>query len=614
MAEESVDDAQTRRPPTTAVPLPLRNWQVIDQPAPLPIKSTPSEHAPIEIDGEATVVVTQPVAATAATAPAGEREADFVPASPMHAADQIDACIVVSLANRQQQIEAGATATYEVTLLNNGPDRALFTIHFAEGRLARWLATPIPGAVLQPGERATIPVTLAPPRAAASRAGDYRLTFVVEADAYPQRQSQVTATLTIAPFIELNLGKVVLPYRTLTWWRRSVTVTAPLLNRGNHPLSVTLRAQDGAGVCQIAFQAKGLRQTRQQQAVISIPPGRMTPVTLQLYAQSQVWFGRSKRTCPIQLTVATKAASAVEQSAVIKIAQAPVIGPWQVATLMGLFSLVVTGLGLGGLAVLIALIVSFTQPAAPAQGVSAAPPSIITILVQPAPVTNQMGNSVAPVAQQAGPNGALPPVNVVAADQPEARNPTVPLVQPEQISAPGQVAHVPDAPATQGVVAAAPDAANAPAPAAVQQQMTYAQMFQEIALRYDLNWRMLAAQAYEESSFDSLALGSHGDLGLMQIRPSTWREWAPKVDASDPFDSYSNVLVAAAYLDYLRTTLSKQGHAEREWMLVAYNWGPDKVLQHLANGGTWTDLSPEIQQYVEDVLRLAETIPPDASF
>ena len=86
--------------------------------------------------------------------------------------------------------------------------------------------------------------------------------------------------------------------------------------------------------------------------------------------------------------------------------------------------------------------------------------------------------------------------------------------------------------------------------------MTYATMFHEIAGRYDLNWQVLAAQAYVESGFDSVALGAQGDLGLMQVHPATWHEWAPKVAASDPFDSYSNVLVAAAYLDYLRTTLS----------------------------------------------------------
>lgn len=597
MADESVDEATKRHQPLEAVvPLPLRNWQVLDQTA-----------APLlEIDGEATVVVGQPGVAVESPAAPTAHESDAAPASPLHAVDQIDEQIIVSLATRQQQIAAGATATYAVTLLNNGPKRALFTVRFVESRPARWLPAPIPGVALQPGERATVPVALTPPRAAVSRAGEYRLTFVVEADAYPQRQSQVTATLTILPFIELKLGKVVLPYRTLTWWRRSVMVTAPLINSGNQPLPVALRAQDGAGVCHIAFHAKGLRQTRQQQAVVTVPPGRLTPVTLQVDAQSQIWFGRTKRTCSIQLTVTAKTTAKVEQTALIKVAQAPVIGPWQVATLMGLFSLVVTGLGLGGLAVLAALIINFAQPATPVQRVNTMPPSVVTILVQPAPIT-------APPAVTA----PSPAANGVTTAQPESRNPAVPLVQPDQISAPGDNANGPAHPVamSQGEVdATSPATANAPAAAPAQQRMTYAQMFQEIALRYDLNWRMLAAQAYEESSFDSLALGSHGDLGLMQIRPSTWREWAPTVAVSDPFDSYSNVLVAAAYLDYLRTTLSKQGRAEREWMLVAYNWGPDKVLQHLANGGTWADLSPELQHYVEDILRLAETIPPDGAF
>lgn len=602
MADESVDDAQTRRPPAALVPLPLRNWHVLAQ----------TSASPIEIDGEATVIEVTP--SVIAMAPVAENAAaKATPPLAPPAPDQIDEAIIVSLSTRQQPIEAGATATYDVTLLNNGPERALFTIRFAESRPSLWLTSPIPGVVLQPGERATVPVGLTPPRAAVSRAGEYRFTFVVEADAYPQRQSQVTAMLTIAPFVELKLGKVVLPYRTLTWWRRAVTVTAPLINSGNQPMPVLLRAQDGAGICHIAFQAPGLRQTRQQQALVTIQPGRMTPVTLQVYAQSQSWFGRAKRACPIQLTMVAKATPKVEQTALVQLAQAPVIGPWQIAALLGLFSMVVTGLGLGGLAVLAALMVNFAQPTTPAQGVNtAAPPAIVTILVQPAPISSQPVSLAQPAATSAAANATNP---VAAAGQPEARNPDVPLVQPEQISAPGgdvkPSALENTAATTQGVVAAA---ALPSEPAPEQQRMSYAQMFQEIALRYDLNWRMLAAQAYEESSFDSLALGSHGDLGLMQIRPSTWREWAPTVAASDPFDSYSNVLVAAAYLDYLRTTLSNQGHAEREWMLVAYNWGPDKVLQHLANGGTWADLAPEIQQYVEDVLRLAETIPPDAAF
>ena len=128
-------------------------------------------------------------------------------------------------------------------------------------------------------------------------------------------------------------------------------------------------------------------------------------------------------------------------------------------------------------------------------------------------------------------------------------------------------------------------------------------------MRYDLDWRVLAAQAYLESGFDSLALSGQGDMGLMQIRPGTWNEFAPTVDASDPFDSYSNVLVGAVYLNYLREKLSEQGASEQGWMLVAYNWGPEKVFSHLAEGGTWETLNPERRQYAEDILQIAASIP-----
>jgi soluble lytic murein transglycosylase-like protein len=134
-------------------------------------------------------------------------------------------------------------------------------------------------------------------------------------------------------------------------------------------------------------------------------------------------------------------------------------------------------------------------------------------------------------------------------------------------------------------------------------------MFKQVASLYDLDWRLLAAQAYLESGFDSLALSGDGDMGLMQIRPATWNEWAPTVDASDPFDSYSNVLVGAVYLNYLREQLSARGFPQQEWMLVAYSWGPDKVFSHVDSGGTWESLDPERRQYADDILRIAASIP-----
>ena len=195
-------------------------------------------------------------------------------------------------------------------------------------------------------------------------------------------------------------------------------------------------------------------------------------------------------------------------------------------------------------------------------GVAAPPTEPVTQFAMPAPVVVSVGN------------GANLPTGGVSAG---ARGDgSVPRVQPNQVTAPD----VTRPPSTQ-------DPALQPAPAARAETFTYAEMFQEIGSRYELGWRMLAAQAYVESSFDSLALGPDGDLGLMQVLPQTWHEWAPVVDASDPFDSYSNVVVAAAYLDYLRTLLAERGHSDLRWVLVAYNWGPgqgDTIF------GEWAEL------------------------
>ncbi|MEZ4555059.1 MAG: hypothetical protein R2854_01160 [Caldilineaceae bacterium] len=44
-------------------------------------------------------------------------------------------------------------------------------------------------------------------------------------------------------------------------------------------------------------------------------------------------------------------------------------------------------------------------------------------------------------------------------------------------------------------------------------------------------------------------------------------------------------------------------------MLVAYNWGPDKLGNHLNANLSWDDLDPTLRQYAVDVLGIAETIP-----
>jgi hypothetical protein len=134
-------------------------------------------------------------------------------------------------------------------------------------------------------------------------------------------------------------------------------------------------------------------------------------------------------------------------------------------------------------------------------------------------------------------------------------------------------------------------------------EMTYEDMFKEIARSYDLDWRLLAELAYRESHLDPLALGDANEVGLMQILPSTWNEWAPQVEVTDPWDAYSNLLVAAAYLAFLKEYCGEMGYPGDEWMLIAYNWGPENLRQFIEDGGGWGQVPLEARQYALDILQ-----------
>ncbi len=136
--------------------------------------------------------------------------------------------------------------------------------------------------------------------------------------------------------------------------------------------------------------------------------------------------------------------------------------------------------------------------------------------------------------------------------------------------------------------------------------MSYEAMFKEVAQVYDLDWCLLAEQAYQESRLDPLNLGDKREIGLMQIMPATWNEWAPKVGATDPWDSYSNVLVAAAYLDYLKGYCSDIGYPGDECMLVAYNWGPHNLRQLVDNGGDWGQVPAKVRRYAYSILQATQ--------
>ena len=133
-------------------------------------------------------------------------------------------------------------------------------------------------------------------------------------------------------------------------------------------------------------------------------------------------------------------------------------------------------------------------------------------------------------------------------------------------------------------------------------------IFTTVAAEYHLDKHQLAEQGWRESRWDPLAVGQASDMGIMQIAPATWDEWAPKVGVYDPFDPNSNIRVAAAYLVYLRTFLAERLRLRGDhWLLATYSWGPDNVQRLVQAGKVW-DQTPAIhQEYALSILLGAET-------
>ncbi|MCB0167518.1 MAG: transglycosylase SLT domain-containing protein [Anaerolineae bacterium] len=157
-------------------------------------------------------------------------------------------------------------------------------------------------------------------------------------------------------------------------------------------------------------------------------------------------------------------------------------------------------------------------------------------------------------------------------------------------------------PISTPTAAAVPESPSEPP---LVEESSYEPLFRQIASQYELDWRLLEAIAYRESRMNPYAVGQANDLGLMQIIPATWNEWAPQLNVSDPFDPHSNILVAAAYLAHVRDFCHARGYREPQWMLIAYNWGPAQLDLFLRNGGAWGDIPLAQRQYALTVLDIA---------
>jgi membrane-bound lytic murein transglycosylase MltF len=105
-------------------------------------------------------------------------------------------------------------------------------------------------------------------------------------------------------------------------------------------------------------------------------------------------------------------------------------------------------------------------------------------------------------------------------------------------------------------------------------------IFREQAGRFGLDWRLVAAMAYQESRFDPAAHNRWGAIGLLQVKPKTARE--PYVDIPEiegPANADNNVQAGLKYLNWIKGRYFDPIPGMREqdrirMALAAYNAGP----------------------------------------
>lgn len=99
----------------------------------------------------------------------------------------------------------------------------------------------------------------------------------------------------------------------------------------------------------------------------------------------------------------------------------------------------------------------------------------------------------------------------------------------------------------------------------------YLNAFKDAGKKYNIDWRLLAAMAYQESKWNPEARSHMGAYGIMQITPPT----AQDIGLIDPGNPVKNIMAAAKYLDQLRAMIPDNAQEpDRTYLaMAAYNIG-----------------------------------------
>lgn len=132
----------------------------------------------------------------------------------------------------------------------------------------------------------------------------------------------------------------------------------------------------------------------------------------------------------------------------------------------------------------------------------------------------------------------------------------------------------------------------------------YDSLFRYYAWQQNLDWRLLKAQAWQESRFNPDAVSPVGAKGLSQFMDRTWLEWRdgttgiqdppPRMNLN-PFDPEDSIRAQAAMMAWLTRIFPHDVPRQ----LASYNWGIGNVLKRGRQGALKLNAVPrETARYI----------------
>ena len=126
----------------------------------------------------------------------------------------------------------------------------------------------------------------------------------------------------------------------------------------------------------------------------------------------------------------------------------------------------------------------------------------------------------------------------------------------------------------------------------------YDKLFMQYSQSIRWDWRLMAAQCYQESTFDPKAVSFAGAKGLMQIMPGTADHLG--VPRSQLYDPETNIAAAAKLIKELNGAFSdiRDGYERTNFILASYNGGSHHIRDAMAlarrdgkDAHRWADVS-----------------------